>query len=428
MTYTLDLTIVPTVTPTFAQLGPYFQGAVPASLQGTSLNGITGTWNPAVISTATVGTTVYTFTPNGGQCANPTSMSVLVNAPVSVWTWSQDIGTTLMVAWPATPGATLYAIQYRLLGNTSWIGTPSTVNYAKINNLTAGATYQWRIRSYGPGFNLTSGIQTYTTTVVNYDKAYDIGTTCQITWNDFAPWASSYAFLYKKVGTPLWMGSVQYSSEIKLANLTPETAYECKVIVYKGGNLWGITQIGTFTTGKVNFVVTNNTGTSLDLTWTQSVPDAGPWVTYYAFHYKAQSSSTWIQNPSSTNTYHLTGLTAATAYDCKAIYYMGPVWGAATGTFNTGVVKGVDSENSNSISIYPNPFVDKVNVDLFVNEETNVSWNIYDMTGKVVLSGSESVTTGYTTLNIEAANLPKGVYMLNAIMNNEMQSFRILKQ
>ena len=37
-------------------------------LPTSSNNGITGTWSPATINTATVGTTTYTFTPAAGQC------------------------------------------------------------------------------------------------------------------------------------------------------------------------------------------------------------------------------------------------------------------------------------------------------------------------------------------------------------------------
>ena len=39
------------------------QNATAPALPATSTNGITGTWSPATISTATVGTTTYTFTP-----------------------------------------------------------------------------------------------------------------------------------------------------------------------------------------------------------------------------------------------------------------------------------------------------------------------------------------------------------------------------
>jgi hypothetical protein len=53
-------------------------------LPAASNNGITGTWNPATISTAAAGTTTYTFTPDAGQCATATAtVDVTVTGPVT---------------------------------------------------------------------------------------------------------------------------------------------------------------------------------------------------------------------------------------------------------------------------------------------------------------------------------------------------------
>jgi len=78
----MSVTITAPIVPTFVALGPYCQNAVPGSLPTTSSNGITGTWSPSTISTATVGTQVYTFTPTAGLCATPTTMSVTITTPV----------------------------------------------------------------------------------------------------------------------------------------------------------------------------------------------------------------------------------------------------------------------------------------------------------------------------------------------------------
>ena len=64
------------VTPTFTQKGPYCAGAVIPALPTTSLNGITGTWSPAINNTIT---TTYTFTPSVGQCANTATMTITIN-------------------------------------------------------------------------------------------------------------------------------------------------------------------------------------------------------------------------------------------------------------------------------------------------------------------------------------------------------------
>lgn len=67
------------ITPTFEQLGPYCVDDTPDALPTTSTNGITGTWDPTTISTASNGTTTYTFTPDAGQGASTTTMDITVN-------------------------------------------------------------------------------------------------------------------------------------------------------------------------------------------------------------------------------------------------------------------------------------------------------------------------------------------------------------
>ena len=81
-TTTMSITVDPNVVPVFTALGPYCQNATPGTLPTTSTNGITGTWSPAVISTTTLGTQTYTFTPTVGLCATSTTMSIIVNPNV----------------------------------------------------------------------------------------------------------------------------------------------------------------------------------------------------------------------------------------------------------------------------------------------------------------------------------------------------------
>jgi hypothetical protein len=69
----IDITIAAQVTPVFTAIGPLCVGATAPPLPTLSNNGITGTWNRLQISTATAGTTTYTFTPDAGQCATATT-------------------------------------------------------------------------------------------------------------------------------------------------------------------------------------------------------------------------------------------------------------------------------------------------------------------------------------------------------------------
>jgi hypothetical protein len=82
-TTTLTVTVNPATIPTFAAIAPICAGAANPLLT-TSTNGIVGTWSPAFNNAATA---TYTFTPNAGQCASTTTLTVTVN-PATIPTFA----------------------------------------------------------------------------------------------------------------------------------------------------------------------------------------------------------------------------------------------------------------------------------------------------------------------------------------------------
>lgn len=64
-----------TITPLFTQVASICAGATLAPLPTTSINGIIGSWSPALNNNQT---TTYTFTPNAGQNATTTTMTIVV--------------------------------------------------------------------------------------------------------------------------------------------------------------------------------------------------------------------------------------------------------------------------------------------------------------------------------------------------------------
>jgi hypothetical protein len=66
----------PVVIPAFVPIGPICAGSSLSPLPTVSLNGIAGTWSPALNNQQT---TTYTFTPNPGQNATPVTMTIVVN-------------------------------------------------------------------------------------------------------------------------------------------------------------------------------------------------------------------------------------------------------------------------------------------------------------------------------------------------------------
>ncbi|MDD4672721.1 MAG: gliding motility-associated C-terminal domain-containing protein [Bacteroidales bacterium] len=76
----VTVTVKEIVAPVFS-LNPTYEyciGDSPVILPLVSDNGIEGTWDPSTISTDVSGLTTYTFTPNPGECATPTSIDVQV--------------------------------------------------------------------------------------------------------------------------------------------------------------------------------------------------------------------------------------------------------------------------------------------------------------------------------------------------------------
>ncbi len=102
-------------------------GATPPVLPTTSLNGIAGTWSPAVVSSLSTG--VYTFTPNVGTCASSSSLQVTINVVTT------PVTPTFNPIAPICIGSTPPVLQTTSLNGIigSWL--PATVS-----NLTT-ATY-----------------------------------------------------------------------------------------------------------------------------------------------------------------------------------------------------------------------------------------------------------------------------------------------
>src|SRR4029077_12403948 len=121
-TATLTITINPNVLPTFAAVGPFCSGAVIPALPTTSIEGITGTWAPAINNTAT---TTYTFTPAAGQCATTATLIITI---------TPNVTPTFAAVGPYCSGAVIPA-----LPTTSTNGITGT--WAPAINNTATTTY-----------------------------------------------------------------------------------------------------------------------------------------------------------------------------------------------------------------------------------------------------------------------------------------------
>lgn len=129
---TMSITVSPAPTPVFNSIpASICQGSAAPILPLTSSNGITGSWSPATINTATLGNSVYTFTPNPGQCAASAVVAVPINITPMITPAFDPIGPICnsVTPIPVLPGTSSNGIT----GNWS----PSTIS----NTITSTYTF-----------------------------------------------------------------------------------------------------------------------------------------------------------------------------------------------------------------------------------------------------------------------------------------------
>lgn len=131
----VTVTIV-TTTPAFTNPGPICSGTA-FTLPTTSNNGIAGTWSLAINNTAT---TTYTFTPNQGQCAITTQITVVVNPEViPVFTNPGPICSGTAFTLPNTSNNGIIGTWNPVINNTTtttYTFTPNTAQCAITTTMT----------------------------------------------------------------------------------------------------------------------------------------------------------------------------------------------------------------------------------------------------------------------------------------------------
>src|SRR5574343_637012 len=155
-TVTLNGTVASTsgITPLFTQIIPVCQGTN-INLPTTSTNGFTGIWQLISSSTTNV---IYEFTPNAGQCASTTTMTIQIypqpNVIISGNATYCDGDTTALTLTSTVPGTTFTwnVISSNLDGTHIVSGTGNTINQLlDLDNALNIGTATYYITPYANG-------------------------------------------------------------------------------------------------------------------------------------------------------------------------------------------------------------------------------------------------------------------------------------
>ena len=79
------------------------------------------------------------------------------------------------------------------------------------------------------------------------------------------------------------------------------------------------------------------------------------------------------------------------------------------------------------ITVSPNPVINEVKVMVASPEQGNIQWKLIDNVGRILLKGSEQVSKGTNTFNINMNRLPAGTYYLNVTGAGNDQKVKMQK-
>ena len=80
---------------------------------------------------------------------------------------------------------------------------------------------------------------------------------------------------------------------------------------------------------------------------------------------------------------------------------------------NAALAATIIAEPVNSLSVYPNPASDMINVDFNVSGNQPATITLSDLIGRTIMTSSvNSTSKGNNTINIPVANIPGGIYVI----------------
>jgi hypothetical protein len=431
-------------TPAFTAVGPLCQNTTAPTLATTSDNGITGTWS-APISTATVGTTTYTFTPTVGLCASNATMSVVVNSSATPQftqiaplcqnataptlattsnngisgTWSAPIGTSTAgtTTYTFTPTSGLCASNATMDITVNAASAPTFTQVAPLcQNSTPptlpttsnnGISGTWS----APIATSTLGSTVYTFTPTSGQCASNATMTVQVTAPDVPVLSASQPLCYGDAavlsiasgnlnGAQQWewfSGSCNGTSIGVGTSITVNTLVNTSYYAIANGNGClspTCAQIDVLVPGQITTAVNQN-GATLTAAATGA---SYQWVDCGNGNAAIAGATTQTYTPTATTGSYAVIVSIGSCSDTSACIAIDQ--------------SGVEEFNSTTFTIVPNPF----------NEQIVVSWSggemnaleLTDAAGRLVFC---SDVNGQHSIEWPVSHLQSGVYYLRLIGN-----------
>jgi hypothetical protein len=252
-----------------------------------------------------------------------------------------------------------------------------------------------------------------------------------VTWVASGPCEVKYRLQYRQQGTTNWTSLFISQFSKQLTSLLSGTTYEYRlrsVCTADGSSLSSWTGINTFTTLTPNQgVCAKPTGLNTNLISINSstVNWTGVSGIYkYRLRYRAQGTTTWttLVIPATAISKNITGLIPSTTYEYQLRSQCDNTGTAFSNytTLNTFTTLSLrlEEQNNTIIKLFPNPTNDIINLEINSNSDCDLSFTIFDVLGKEVLSNQLNIRSGNSTSKLNLNQLPSGIYFIRLYGNN----------
>lgn len=101
------------------------------------------------------------------------------------------------------------------------------------------------------------------------------------------------------------------------------------------------------------------------------------------------------------------------AHDCDLGYIS-----AIIDSIETEKIVSTEDIGQKGIGLYPNPFIDVISI---VSEQALIDWTLYDLTGRLIITGKENEISGLDSL-------PKGLYLMQIKDGKKLYFIKAVKQ
>jgi hypothetical protein len=187
--------------------------------------------------------------------------------------------TTATFNWSAVSGATSYGVQYRIVGSATWTSATAAINSYNASGLTAGANYEWQVRTVClSGSSAYTASATFTTTngiscgVPTGLASSAIGNNAAtLAWTAVSG-ATSYNLQWKLSTASTWTQvSGLTTNSYPLAGLTACSGYQFQVQANCSGTLSAFSGTASLTTTGCAITYCTSKGTSTSYEYIKQV-------------------------------------------------------------------------------------------------------------------------------------------------------------